>query len=254
MVCHLLDMPKTHAREVLNLVNSLSVTDPEAGGNDVAQTVGKSMALMAPYVAKRRKAGADGSIPMVDGLIELGYYGRPLTDEEVAVQLVCVFIGGTETVPKITAHGLMELARHPEQLAAVRADLATNVPIAAEEIIRFCAPAQWFVRTAHKDVSVAGVDIKVGQRIMVLFGSAARDEREFDRPDEFIWNRTINRVLSFGYGQHYCIGVHLARREIRVLLMEFLRRVDTYSFDMEKAVKLPSSFQWGWNQLPVIIH
>lgn len=252
-ICHLLGMPLSMARDVLDLVNALSQTDPEKGGNDIGQTIGQCVGMMLPYVAKRRAEGADGALPMIDGLITLDHYGRPLTDEEVAVQLVCVFVGGTETTPKIAAHGLMELAGHPEQLAAVRADLAANVRIAGEEMIRFCAPAQWFCRTAHKDVSVAGTDIKVGQRILVLFGSAARDEAEFDRPDDFIWNRPIKRVLSFGFGQHFCIGVHLARLELRILVEEFLRRVPNYHFDMAKSVRLPSSFQWGWNSLQVVV-
>jgi cytochrome P450 len=120
-------------------------------------------------------------------------------------------------------------------------------------MIRYCAPAQWFARTAHKDVTIAGQKIKVGQRVMVLFGSAARDETEFEEPDRFVWNRKIQRVLSFGLGQHYCIGLHLARLELRVLVDVFLRRVQHYSFDMQHAVRLPSSFQWGWNRLPVVI-
>jgi cytochrome P450 len=253
MICDLLGMPLEKARDVLDLVNSLSLTDPEQGGNDIAVTIGRSVEMMVPYVAQRRAAGADGSNALIDGLVQLDYYQRPLTDAEIAVQLVCVFIGGTETVPKIAAHGLMELARHPDQLAAVREDLAKNTPVAVEEMIRYCAPAQWFVRTAHKDVSVGGADIEVGQRIMVLFASANRDEAEFDRPDEFIWNRDNKRVIAFGYGQHFCIGVHLARLELRVLVEEFLKRVPQYAFDMANAVRLPSSFQWGWNNLPVIV-
>lgn len=253
VICHLLDMPLSCAPDVLDMVNKLSLTDPEAGGNDIAVTIAQSMDMMRPCVAKRREAGADGSVPLIDGLVQLEYYGRPLTDDEIAIQLVCTFIGGTETVPKIAAHGLMELVRAPDQLAAVRGDLATNVPIAVEEMIRYCAPAQWFVRTAHKDVNVAGHDIKVGQRVMVLFASAARDEDEFEQPDAFIWNREIKRVLSFGFGQHYCIGIHLARLELSVLVQEFLKRVPRFSFDTEKAVRLPSSFQWGWNILPVIV-
>jgi cytochrome P450 len=253
IICHLLGMPMSLSKDVLGLVNELSLTDPEKGGNDIAATIGRSVELMLPYVAKRRAEGADGSTPLIDGLVQLDYYKRPLTDAEVAVQLVCVFVGGTETVPKITAHGLMELAARPDQLAAVREDLASNVPIVAEEMIRYCAPAQWFVRTAHKDLEIAGANIKVGQRIMVLFGSANRDEDEYERPDEFIWNRNNRRGLAFGYGQHFCIGVHLARMELRVLVEEFLKRVDAYGFDMSKAVRLPSSFQWGWNNLPVDI-
>jgi cytochrome P450 len=253
MICHLLDMPLSLAPEVLDLVNQLSLTDPEQGGNDVAVTIGRSVEMMRPHIARRRAAGADGEVPAIDGLIQLDYYGRPLTDDEIAVQLTCIFIGGVETVPKIAAHGLMELASRPDQLAAVRADLAKNVPVAVEEMIRYCAPAQWFARTAHKDVQVAGADIKVGQRVMVLFASAARDEAEYADPDAFLWNRPIKRLLAFGYGQHFCIGVHLARLEIRVLAETFLRRVPAFSFNMEGAVRLPSSFQWGWNSLPVVI-
>jgi cytochrome P450 len=164
-----------------------------------------------------------------------------------------VFVGGTETTPKIAAHGLMELARHPDQLAAVRADLAKNVPIAVEEMIRFCAPAQWFLRTTHKETTIAGQKLKVGQRVLFLYGSAARDEREFENPDAFIWNRPIPRLLAFGFGQHFCVGVHVARLELRIIVETFLRRVTEYHFDMTRAIRFPSSFQWGWNSLPVVI-
>ena len=253
VICHLLDMPPGRADEVLGLVNSLSRTDPESGVADVPTIIANCIGIMSDAIARRRAAGADGSVPLIDGLATLGYYGRPLSDAEIATQLTCAFIGGVETVPKIAAHGLMELANAPDQLAAVRTDLANNVPIAVEEMIRFCAPAQWFARTAHRDVQVAGAQIRAGQRVIALFGSAARDPAEFDEPDRFVWNRPIPRVLSFGTGQHYCIGIHLARLELRILVETFLRRVDRYGFDMARAVRLPSSFQWGWNELPVIV-
>lgn len=253
VICHLFDMPLAQAADVLQLVNDLSRTDKEGGASDVPTIIGTCVAMMIETIAQRREAGADGSNLLIDGLIRLDAYGRPLSDVEVATQLVCAFVGGTETVPKIAAHGLMELARHPDQLAEVRADLAANVPVVVEEMIRFCAPAQWFARTAHRDVTVAGVDVRKGQRVIALFGSAARDEAEFDEPDRFIWNRRIERVLSFGAGPHYCIGIHLARLELRLLVETFLRRVASFSFDMDKSVRLPSSFQWGWNSLPVIV-
>jgi cytochrome P450 len=253
VICHLLGMPSSMAREVLELVNQLSLTDPEKGGVDLSVTFASCTAIMEPFIRTRRAAGADGSLPMIDGLIQLEHEGRHLTDAEVAVQLTCVFIGGTETVPKIAAHGLLELSLHPQQLKTVRADLKTNVPIAVNEMIRYCAPAQWFVRTAHKDTTVAGQKIKVGQRVLFLFGSAARDEREYEHPNEFQWDRKIARELSFGFGQHYCIGVHVARLELKILVEEFLASVDHFEFDMPKAVRRPSSFQWGWNTLPVIV-
>ncbi len=190
---------------------------------------------------------------MVDGMINWRFEGRALTPREVAVQLVCAFIGGIETVPKITAHGLMELNARPEQMAAVRADLEANVPKVVEEMLRYCAPAQWFMRTCNKTVTVAGQTILPGQRAFAMIASGLRDEREFDHPDEFRWDRPIPRVLSFGAGMHFCIGVHLARMEIRTMVDAFLRRVPEFEFDMDMAVRHPSSFQWGWNELPVTI-
>lgn len=253
ITCHFFGMDLGDAAKVRDAVNAVTVSDPEAGGVDLVKLVEDLVALIRPAVERRRAAGADGSVPLVDGLINYRIDGRALTDREVAMQGICVFVGGTETVPKITAHGLMELANDPAQLAAVTSDLATNVPVAIEEFIRFCAPAQWFARTCHKDVTVAGQPIRAGQRVLALFGSAARDETAFDRPDDFVWNRRIERIISFGFGQHHCIGTHVARLELRVLTDAFLRRVKSFEFDMDRSTRLPSSFQWGWNSLFVKI-
>jgi len=195
---------------------------------------------------------SEGELPVVDGL--LGYRlpdDSALDDVEVATQMLCVFIGGTETVPKVVAHGLWELLRHPDQLAAVRADPTANVAVAREEMIRYCAPAQWFARTARKPFTIHDITIEPGQRIITLLASANRDEREYPRPDEFIWNRAIARSLAFGRGQHFCLGYHLARLEVEVLVTEWLRRVPDYRIIDEAAYRPPSSFQWGWSSLPV---
>ncbi len=253
VICRLFGISDDLAPQVLASVNRMSLSDPDKGGVDLAASLDANAQLMLPAIRARRAAGADGRVPLIDGMLHYRNGDRLLDDDEVVRQLICVFIGGTETVPKIVAHGLMELSTHPDQLEAVQADLPRNGPVAVEEMTRFCAPAQWFARTVHKPVTVAGQALSPGQRVLALFGSAARDEREFDRPDEFIWNRKIPRVLSFGFGQHFCIGVHVARLEMRVLVDEFLKRVAGYHFDMQQAVRQPSSFQWGWNRLPIII-
>lgn len=154
-------------------------------------------------------------------------------------------------MPKIVAQGLWELSRRPEQLAAVRADPETNVPIAREEMIRYCAPAQWFARTVRKPFTIHGTTIRPGQRIITLLASANRDEQEYPQPDDFIWNRPIQRSLAFGRGQHFCLGYHLARLEISVMVQEWLRRVPDYRVNSEDAFRPPSSFQWGWSSVPV---
>jgi len=253
VIMHLMGMPLELAERALEIINSGTRTDPDSGGFDSGAVARQAIEFYLPYVRARAEAGADGGVPMVDGMLSYRYNGRPLTVEQAAQQLVCAFIGGIETVPKIVAHGLMELAERPEQMAAVRADLESNIPLVSEEMIRFCAPAQWFMRTAQRPVTIAGQKIEPGQRVFFLVGSALRDENEFDAPDEFRWNRHIPRTLAFGQGVHFCIGTHLARLEIRILVEAFLRRVAKFSFDMEAAVRPPSSFQWGWNTLPVLI-
>ena len=207
---------------------------------------------LVPIVARRRAEGAGGDLPIADSLI--GYRlpdGSALSDVEAATQMLGVFIGGTETVPKIVGHGLWELGRRPDQMAAVRADPDSNVALAREEMIRYCAPAQWFARTVRKPFALHGTTINPGQRIITIVASANRDEREYPDPDEFIWNRPIERLLAFGRGQHFCLGVHLARLEITIMVTEWLKRVGEYQIDTDAAARPPSSFQWGWNSLPV---
>ncbi|AFC56558.1 MULTISPECIES: cytochrome P450 [Mycobacterium] len=251
IVCELLGIPTDLAPQVLAAVNAGSLAQPGVGV-DTGQARPNYFEFLLPAVARRRADRSGPPLDVVDGL--LGYHlpdGSALDDMEVATQMLCIFIGGTETVPKIVAHGLWELSRRPDQLAAVRADPEGNVPVAREEMIRYCAPAQWFARTARKPFDIHGQTINPGQRVITLLASASRDEREYPEPDEFIWDRPIRRSLAFGRGQHFCIGYHLARLEIDVLLAEWLRRVPDYAIQTHAATRLPSSFQWGWNNIPV---
>ena len=84
-----------------------------------------------------------------------------------------------------------------------------------------------------------------------MIWSAAHDEREFEHPERFVWNRKAERTISFGLGQHHCIGKHLALLEVRIMVEEFLRRVPRFAFAMDEAARNPSYFQHGWIRLPV---
>jgi cytochrome P450 len=253
-VCHLFGIPLANAGSILDYVYQITRLDPAQGGVDLGSFFVKLKQFILPPVEARRAAGADGGNMLIDGLIRYrGEDGHALSDTEIADQLVCVMIGGLESVAKVTGQGLMELWKRPDQLAAVRADLAVNVPIAVNEIVRYCAPAQYTFRTAHKDVEIAGCSIHAGQRVACLLTSAARDEREFAEPDEFVWDRQIPRVISFGLGQHHCIGKHLALLEVQTLLTEFLAKIERFDFVMEEAERNPSCFQRGWTKLPVTV-
>lgn len=251
MVCDLLGLSTELAPQVLAAVNAGSLAEPGAGV-DTAQARPNYLEHLIPVVKRRRADQSGDPLPVVDGL--LGYRlpdGSALDDVETATQMLCIFIGGTETVPKIVAHGLWELGRRPDQMAAVRADPAANVPVAREEMIRYCAPAQWFARTVRKPYTIHGQTLQPGQRVITLLASANRDEREYPDPDEFVWDRPIKRMLAFGRGQHFCIGYHLAQLEVAVLVQEWLRRVPDFEINDRDATRYPSSFQWGWNSIPV---
>jgi cytochrome P450 len=251
IVCELVGLPVELASDVLATVNAGSLAQPGSGVNTANARPGY-LEYLVPIIERQRADGSLDPQPIADSLI--GYRlpdGSSFSDVEAATQMLGVFIGGTETVPKIIAHGLWELGRRPDQMTAVRMDLDATVSVAREEMIRYCAPAQWFARTVRKPFTIHDTTIKPGQRIITLLASASRDEREYADPDEFIWNRRIERLLAFGRGQHFCLGVHVARLEITILVQEWLKRVPDYRITGEGASRPPSSFQWGWNNIPV---
>jgi cytochrome P450 len=255
ITCKLFCIDPAQARDILETVNAITMYDPERGGIDNSLFFTKLKRFMVPAIARRRAAGPDGSMPLYDGLLNYRVKpdDRPLTDDEIADELTCAFIANTETPGKVAAQGLLEFSRRPEQLTVFRSDLQKNAPIAAEEMLRYCAPAQFFLRTIHKDAVIAGVPMRAGQRVAALVACANRDEREFENAGDFIWNRKIRRQLSFGLGLHHCMGLHIARLQIRVLVQEFLSRVNSYNFDLDKAILRPSYFHWAYASLPVKI-
>ena len=252
-ICQLFGLPSERAKGLFDDVNE--ATRPNAEGVvDFAHFFTKVIAYIIPCIQARRDAGADGGNALIDGLVNWrSAEGRALCDKEIADQLVCAMVGGLESVSKVTAGGIMELWRGSGQLDEVRADPTTNVVLAVNEMVRHCAPAQYSFRTVHRDVTLAGTRIQAGQRVCAMIYSAAHDEREFDDPEAFVWNRRAERVVSFGLGQHHCIGKHLALLEVRIMVEEFLARVPDFHFVMDEAALNPSYFQHGWIRLPVVV-
>ncbi len=203
---------------------------------------------------RRRRAGQGPGSPAIDPLITLDLIGRPLTDMEIATDTMAILIGGTETVPKVLAGGLLELQRRPDQLAAIASAPDLCAASAWEEMLRYNAPAQWFGRTVKQPVTLGGTALEPGQRVILLIASANRDPREFEAPDEFRWNRKARRMLSFGIGPHFCIGIHLARLEGAILLEEFLSAVKSYELLPDQGTFAESEFQIGWTSLPVCVN
>lgn len=255
LTCDIFDVDPAEAEDLLTTVNAITMYDPERGGIDNNLFFTRLKRFMLPAIARRRAQGADGSKPIFDGLLtyQTKPDGRLLSDDEIADELTCAFIANTETPGKVAAQGLLELSRRPEQLAEMRQDLPKNSVTATEEMLRYGVPNQWFLRTIHQDIVIAGTPMKAGQRVAGLIACGNRDERVFENAQEFIWNRPIARHIAFGMGLHHCMGLHIARLQIRVAVEEFLKRVTRYRFHLDEAVLRPSYFHWAYSSLPVEI-
>jgi len=254
--CVLAGLPLADAPRLLECVNTSTKRDPEKGGfaADSPEAMVELFGMLTELARDRRRSGADGSNRMVDGLLNLEIEGRHLTDDEVASELVSIVVGSTETLPKVVGAGLLQLWRHPQQRAEVAADLKTNAPVAFEEMLRFGAPAQWFTRTVVDNAyTLSGYTLMPGHRVIILYASANRDEQVFETADEFIWNRQMEDHLAFGYGMHFCVGVHVARLEGRIMIEELLARIPGYEIDESNARRVASDFQLGWMEVPLLV-
>jgi cytochrome P450 len=174
-------------------------------------------------IASKRTEPTDDMLSVVANATvdELG--GPVPSDLEVYLFFSLLFSAGAETTRNSVAGGALALARHPEQLRALRADL-DGLPTAVEEMVRWTSPSPSKRRTATRDVTLGGQAIEAGQKVQVWEGSANRDAGVFGHADEFDIARKPNPHLGFGQGVHYCLGANLARLELRVLFEELLSR------------------------------
>lgn len=177
--------------------------------------------VLAPRLEERRAAPTDDLLS-VWGRAQLD--GCPMA-QEVIVQETGLFIsGGSETSRTVIARGLVELARHPDDWEAIAAD-PSLVPAAVEELIRWVTPLNNFFRTATRDGSIGKVEVAKGDRVVLLYPSANRDERTFVDPYRFDIRRHPNPHVAFGLGTHFCLGSSLARLELQLLLTALTQRI-----------------------------
>ena len=148
--------------------------------------------------------------------------GCPFDPNDAIADALLLLDGGAETTRTVIAWTILNLITHPAEEAKLRngADLS----VAVEEMIRYVTPIHNMCRVASVDAEVNGVTIPKGNQVVLMYSSANRDEAHFDRPEEFLVDRTPNNHISFGFGTHFCLGASLARLEIRVFFEELLRR------------------------------
>lgn len=172
--------------------------------------------------SKRARPGDD----LVSRLATADLDGRRLSEEELAQWFILLVIAGTETTRQAISHGVLMLDRHPDQKAAWQQDFTRLAPTAAEEIVRWSSPVIAFRRTLTRDVALSGQQLAAGEKVMLFYPSANRDEQAFAGPYRFDLARAPNPHLGYGGpGPHYCLGAHLARAEICAMFQALFTRM-----------------------------
>jgi len=177
---------------------------------------------------------------------------RRLTLEQAVNFAALIGAAGTETVARMLGWAALALDNNPAQRAELVAD-ASLIPNAVEEVLRYEAPSPVQSRWCTEDVEVDGGKIPAKSKVVMITGSAGRDERAYPYADRFDIHRKFDHHLSFGYGIHFCLGAALARTEGRIALEETLKRFPEWSVDMAGAVPLYTSTVRGYSKLPISI-
>ncbi len=228
VICELLGIPAADHGKIHRWSDALVSTSPTARALFVIPTLIAFVRYLRGLVEQKRREPDDR---LISALVQAEEDGEHLTGEEVLGMIMLLLIAGHETTVNLIGNGALALLEHPDQLERLRSDPALIGP-AVEELLRFYTPVEVATeRYAREDLALCGVPIPRGGLVYLVLGSANRDERRFEAPDELDIGRADNRHLAFGNGRHYCIGAPLARLEgtialRRLIALPDLRRAD----------------------------
>ena len=251
VISELVGVPPSDRAEVRRLADLL--VHREEGMDDIPQAgLDAALALAGYYaqmVAERRRREHDD---LTWSLLQQEVDGQGLTDDEVISFLFLLVVAGNETTTKLLGNAWYWGWRHPDQLARPMAERA-RVADWVEETLRFDTSTQMLLRVTRVPVRVQDVDIDAGRRVLLLLGSANRDDAVFTEPDTYDLDRDTKDLISFGGGRHFCMGAALARLEARVALSELLDRVKDYDIDEPGLVRVHSINVRGLASVPTTV-
>jgi len=255
IICEMMGIGDEHYAMVLKNTNIiLSGADPEFISEDMNEaitqilTAGQDLgALVTGLAEQRQEQPADD---LVSALATANIDGEQLSPAELASFFILLVVAGNETTRTAISHSLGLLTEHPDQRALLLADFEGRIAPAVEEIVRHVSPVIWMRRTVTRDFLMNGHAYREGDKVALIYQAANRDESVFDEPDRFDITRSPNPHVGFGSaGPHFCLGAHLARREITAMLRELLTRVPDIRAAGEPD-RLLSSFINGIKHLP----
>jgi cytochrome P450 len=251
VICDILQLPEEHWEEMLGWGKmAIGGSDPEYQQGSAAQTVSTGYKLLFDYSLERHneRKGCPFSDPL-SMMSNATVGGKPMTPSEVAHNGVQLMLAGFETTRNAFSGGVLALLQNPRQMELLRED-PKRLRLAAEEFVRWSDPVISLMRVATQDCVLSGKTVRAGDRLILWFPSANRDEEVFDRPYEFDVMRHPNLHIGFGAGPHFCLGGPLAKIEIRLAMEELLERYDGIEIT-GPVERVQSSFVGGLKHLPV---
>lgn len=244
-------IPESDAERIRHRMDDMFTREPGQRGSSpenlaaIGAVFGDLMGLVAQ--ARANPSDATGHLAT---MLTAEVDGVPLTDEQITAELHTLMITGSETTELSFAATLYNLAHHPEQLAAVRADRSL-LPYAFTEAVRFDHPTHVLCRGVTHDVEIAGHDLRNGQGVLLVWAAANRDPAVFEHANEFDAMRRPEQDLLFGHGPHKCLGEHIAMTMGTILLEEFFTAVAEYEIDESGVDRIYGEFLKGFCRLPM---
>jgi cytochrome P450 len=251
VISEMIGVPDTDRDEVRRLADLLVHRDegvfdvPHAGMEAALELAG----YFAEMLAERRRSPTDD---LTSALLDAELDGEHLHDDEIVSFLFLMVVAGNETTAKLLANAWYWAWRNPDQRAVPFADPG-RIGDWIEETLRYDPSSQMVARTAATDIELHGVRIPAEGRVLLLIGSANRDDDVFPRADSYDLARDTSEMVSFGVARHFCLGASLARLEARIALAELLRRVEDYDIDADGARRVHSVNVRGFESLPTTV-
>jgi cytochrome P450 len=249
LIAELMGMPREDGERLYDLTEIMHTNDDAVAPPHVKAAAIGEMLGYAQTVAERKRSepGDDLATLLVNAEVD----GDRLTDGEFQWFFLLLVNAGGDTTRNLLAAGLQLLFDHPEQRERLMANPDALLGTAIEEMLRYASPVSHFKRTVMHDTEIRGQKMKAGERVVLFYGSANRDEDVFDRPDEFDIGRDPNPHVAFGAGgPHLCLGMHVARVELAVMFRELLARMPHIEPN-GPIERMHSSFIAGIHSMPV---
>jgi len=256
VISSLLGVPEEDHDQIRTWTDELLHRDPgELKGSRRHEEISQKLwGYFGRYVAERRKRPSDDMISdLIASEIDMPDGSVRRLDDTALLSFIGLLSGaGNETVARFLGWSATALARFPEERSRLVDDPGL-IPAGVEELLRFEAPSPVQARRMTRDTEMHGQVLPEGARVLLLTGSAGRDDREYEEPDRLDVNRSIDRHVSLGYGLHFCLGASLARLEARVALEETLLRFPEWEVDWDKTEMVHTSTVRGYAKVPILL-